>query len=132
MTLDFIIKIKLREKKMKHFLIIAALLFAATCSAFHVASKQSSTSMRLSARSKSVPFLDQPKALNGKLPGDVGFDPLGLSNIWEGVSLIIDLILSYSYIYLITVVNRETGVKMLFQTFGQNLSNVPQSPLFNG
>jgi len=37
----------------------------------------------LSVRSKSVPFLDQPKALTGKYPGDVGFDPLGLSNIYS-------------------------------------------------
>jgi light-harvesting complex I chlorophyll a/b binding protein 1 len=33
------------------------------------------------ARSKSLPFLDQPKALDGTLPGDVGFDPLNLSGI---------------------------------------------------
>ena len=37
--------------------------------------------MVISAKSKAVPFLDQPKALTGKLPGDVGFDPLGLSTL---------------------------------------------------
>ncbi|KAH8061030.1 fucoxanthin chlorophyll a c [Aureococcus anophagefferens] len=28
-----------------------------------------------------MPFLDQPKNLDGKMAGDVGFDPLGLSEI---------------------------------------------------
>jgi len=36
----------------------------------------------LNARSKSVPFLEQPPALDGTLPGDVGFDPLGLSSAY--------------------------------------------------
>jgi len=31
--------------------------------------------------SESMPFLDQPKNLDGKMAGDVGFDPLGLSEI---------------------------------------------------
>ena len=29
------------------------------------------------SRSKSIPFLIQPKALDGSLAGDEGFDPLG-------------------------------------------------------
>eukprot|EP01038_Epipyxis_sp_PR26KG_P013117 gene13117-17581_t len=36
----------------------------------------------LNVRSKSVPFLEQQPALTGKLPGDVGFDPLGLTALW--------------------------------------------------
>jgi hypothetical protein len=40
----------------------------------------------LNARSKSVPFLEQPAALKGNLPGEVGFDPLGLTSIWGDVS----------------------------------------------
>jgi len=32
------------------------------------------------AKSKAVPFLDAPKALDGTLPGDKGFDPLGFTN----------------------------------------------------
>eukprot|EP00612_Vaucheria_litorea_P001002 CAMPEP_0171461070 /NCGR_PEP_ID=MMETSP0945-20130129/5672_1 /TAXON_ID=109269 /ORGANISM="Vaucheria litorea, Strain CCMP2940" /LENGTH=216 /DNA_ID=CAMNT_0011987357 /DNA_START=76 /DNA_END=726 /DNA_ORIENTATION=- len=31
--------------------------------------------------SKSLPFLPKPALLDGTLPGDVGFDPLGLSNV---------------------------------------------------
>lgn len=45
------------------------------------ASKKVST--RLNAKSKSVPFLEQPKALDGKAPGDVGFDPLGFTDMWK-------------------------------------------------
>jgi light-harvesting complex I chlorophyll a/b binding protein 1 len=55
--------------------------------AFAPASKVASSSSVLSAaKSKSVPFIDQPAALTGKLPGDVGFDPLGLSSLYPDVS----------------------------------------------
>jgi len=47
-----------------------------------VPAKQSSVSHALNAKSKSVPFIEQPPALDGTLPGDVGFDPLGLSSLW--------------------------------------------------
>lgn len=33
--------------------------------------------------SKAVPFLPQPAKLDGSLPGDVGFDPLGFSDMWD-------------------------------------------------
>ena len=33
------------------------------------------------ANSLSMPFLEQPKNLDGSMAGDVGFDPLGLSEI---------------------------------------------------
>lgn len=35
------------------------------------------------AASKSVPFLPQPAKLDGTLPGDVGFDPLGFSDMFD-------------------------------------------------
>mmetsp|Transcript_40707 Transcript_40707/g.41563 ORF Transcript_40707/g.41563 Transcript_40707/m.41563 type:complete len:227 (-) Transcript_40707:164-844(-) len=44
--------------------------------------KQTRASQALNVRSKSVPFIEQPPALDGSLPGDVGFDPLGLSSLW--------------------------------------------------
>jgi len=40
----------------------------------------------LNVRSKSVPFLDQPPALTGKMAGDVGFDPVGFSSYWADVN----------------------------------------------
>lgn len=33
--------------------------------------------------SKSVPFFERPPKLDGTLPGDVGFDPLGFSNYYD-------------------------------------------------
>lgn len=33
--------------------------------------------------SAAVPFLEKPAKLNGTLPGDVGFDPLGFSNMYD-------------------------------------------------
>lgn len=35
------------------------------------------------AASRSVPFLERPPKLDGSLPGDVGFDPLGFSNYFD-------------------------------------------------
>ena len=35
------------------------------------------------AASPSVPFLERPAKLDGSLPGDVGFDPLGFSNKFD-------------------------------------------------
>lgn len=38
--------------------------------------------MSLNAQmSKSIPFLVQPEKLDGSMPGDMGFDPMGLSEI---------------------------------------------------
>ena len=45
----------------------------------------SSTSLN-AMRSKSVPFMEQPPALDGTSAGDVGFDPLGLTSYWADVS----------------------------------------------
>lgn len=33
--------------------------------------------------SLAIPFSSRPTKLNGALVGDVGFDPLGLSNLWD-------------------------------------------------
>jgi len=37
--------------------------------------------VKLNAKSTSMPFLECPPKLDGSMAGDVGFDPLGLSNI---------------------------------------------------
>ena len=35
----------------------------------------------MDAKSKALPFLECPTKLDGSIPGDVGFDPLGLTEI---------------------------------------------------
>ena len=37
--------------------------------------------MALAAKSKSVPFLNQPEGLTDGIPGNVGFDPVGFSSL---------------------------------------------------
>jgi hypothetical protein len=44
-----------------------------------VAAQRAAVSMAM-AKSQALPFLEKPAKLDGSLPGDVGFDPLGLSN----------------------------------------------------
>lgn len=41
----------------------------------------SSGGMSMMANSKAIPFMPQPEKLDGTMAGDIGFDPLGLSNI---------------------------------------------------
>lgn len=66
---------------MTKFLALLVALVSAV-NAFKAPVQGARSSVALNVRSKSVPFLDQPTALTGKYPGDVGFDPLGLSNIF--------------------------------------------------
>lgn len=33
--------------------------------------------------SEAIPFLEKPPMLDGKMAGDVGFDPLGFSNNYD-------------------------------------------------
>lgn len=39
--------------------------------------------MSAAPMSPAVPFLERPKKLDGTLPGDVGFDPLGFSDFFD-------------------------------------------------
>lgn len=60
-----------------------AILFALLTQVFgFIPSAQIKSSTTLNVKSKSVPFLEQPAALDGKSAGDVGFDPLGLTALW--------------------------------------------------
>lgn len=43
----------------------------------------SSRTVSMTSKSASVPFLDKPGKLNGQLPADAGFDPLGFSNRFD-------------------------------------------------
>jgi hypothetical protein len=67
---------------MQFFALLIVLALASSAFAF-TSSVNSRVSTRLNAKSKSVPFLEQPKALDGKAPGDVGFDPLGFTGMWQ-------------------------------------------------
>lgn len=60
----------------------AAALLAGSASAFAPAPAGRSDKVALAAeKSASLPFMNRPPLLDGSMAGDVGFDPLGLSNI---------------------------------------------------
>jgi|UniRef100_A0A7S1Z6B0 hypothetical protein len=60
----------------------AAALLAGSASAFAPAPAGRANNVALAAeKSASLPFMNRPALLDGSMAGDVGFDPLGLSNI---------------------------------------------------
>jgi len=61
---------------------IVGLFLLATVTGVAAFSPASNTraAMSLSAKSKSVPFLEQPPKLDGSMAGDRGFDPAGFTN----------------------------------------------------
>eukprot|EP00638_Chattonella_subsalsa_P016202 CAMPEP_0117853028 /NCGR_PEP_ID=MMETSP0949-20121206/23434_1 /TAXON_ID=44440 /ORGANISM="Chattonella subsalsa, Strain CCMP2191" /LENGTH=221 /DNA_ID=CAMNT_0005701325 /DNA_START=57 /DNA_END=717 /DNA_ORIENTATION=+ len=59
---------------------VIATLIGSAC-AFQPAQFGARTSTALAAKREAVPFLDKPDCLDGSLAGDVGFDPLKLSEI---------------------------------------------------
>jgi len=63
-------------------------LLSASASAFAPSStqQQSVVSLNAAERSASLPFMNRPALLDGSMAGDVGFDPLGLSDI-DGVGV---------------------------------------------
>jgi len=66
----------------------ALALLAGSASAFAPASNGRVVTSLAADNSKSLPFLTRPPLLDGSMAGDVGFDPLGLSNIDEvGIDL---------------------------------------------
>ena len=60
---------------------IALSCLASSAMGFMTPAAPKASTTALAAKSKAVPFLDAPKSLDGTLSGDVGFDPLGLSDI---------------------------------------------------
>jgi len=73
---------------MKSSAAIVAFL-SASASAFapsHNAQSSSLVSLNAAERSASLPFMNRPPLLDGSMAGDVGFDPLGLSEI-DGVGI---------------------------------------------
>jgi len=67
---------------MKVVVALAAVFGSASAFAPTFMASQGRVSTRLNAeKSKSLPWMNRPPLLDGSLAGDVGFDPLGLSNI---------------------------------------------------
>ncbi|KAJ8608257.1 hypothetical protein CTAYLR_007278 [Chrysophaeum taylorii] len=65
------------------------IVLAACVSGFSVA-PSTSRSTALDAKSKAIPFLDAPPALDGSMVGDKGFDPIGFSAIdWNMAETIV-------------------------------------------
>jgi len=60
--------------------VVVVLVLIASASAF-VPTSVARSLIQLSAKSKSLPFLDAPSKLDGSMVGDVGFDPMELSEI---------------------------------------------------
>mmetsp|Transcript_4708 Transcript_4708/g.5757 ORF Transcript_4708/g.5757 Transcript_4708/m.5757 type:complete len:222 (-) Transcript_4708:362-1027(-) len=60
---------------------LAATLLAGSASAFSPAANGRPSSAIAAEKSQSLPFMNRPALLDGSMAGDVGFDPLGLSNI---------------------------------------------------
>jgi len=66
--------------------IIALLSASASAFAPSATQQQSLVSLNAAERSKALPFMNRPALLDGSMAGDVGFDPLGLSDI-DGVGV---------------------------------------------
>lgn len=60
---------------------IALSLLAGSAAAFAPAQVARSSTALSAEKSQALPFLNRPPLLDGSMAGDVGFDPLGLSNI---------------------------------------------------
>uniref|UniRef100_A0A7S2KFA5 Uncharacterized protein n=1 Tax=Leptocylindrus danicus TaxID=163516 RepID=A0A7S2KFA5_9STRA len=93
-------------------LCVAALL--AVAGAFAPVSKPSKA-VGLNAMSKSLPFLEVPEKLDGTMAGDVGFDPMGLSEIQADLKYARWAELKHGRIAMLAI----TG--MVFQEYGPHL-----------
>ena len=66
--------------------------------------------------SESVPFLKQPANLDGSLPGDVGFDPLGFSEVFD-VKILREAELKHGRIAMLAVLGYLTQEVFVFPFF---------------
>mmetsp|Transcript_40481 Transcript_40481/g.49294 ORF Transcript_40481/g.49294 Transcript_40481/m.49294 type:complete len:223 (-) Transcript_40481:132-800(-) len=67
---------------MVKFSAFAAALLAGSANAFAPSPASTGRMVQLNAeKSQALPFMNRPPLLDGSMAGDVGFDPLGLSNI---------------------------------------------------
>ncbi|GJQ08463.1 hypothetical protein GpartN1_g254.t1 [Galdieria partita] len=54
--------------------------FTQSTSLQHAVIKKNFFSIHMAAKSRALPFLEAPRKLDGKIPGDAGFDPLYISD----------------------------------------------------
>jgi hypothetical protein len=59
---------------------IVLLLAVGACVSAYQASRSARSAFTLFAKSKALPFLEAPAKLDGSMVGDVGFDPMGITN----------------------------------------------------
>lgn len=76
---------------MRHMKVVVMIAFLRAVAAFspQIMSKDRALrTVRSAEMSKAIPFLEKPRLLDGTMAGDVGFDPLGLSEISDvGIDL---------------------------------------------
>mmetsp|Transcript_5790 Transcript_5790/g.10096 ORF Transcript_5790/g.10096 Transcript_5790/m.10096 type:complete len:200 (-) Transcript_5790:1884-2483(-) len=93
-------------------LVLSALVAAA--SAFAPAQVSQRTSVALNAEmSKSIPFLVRPEKLDGSLPGDMGFDPMGLTEIQNDLNYAAAAEIKHGRICMLAIVGmvvQESGL----------------------
>lgn len=87
--------------KMLCLLVIALLLSVATA---FMATPTKTISTALFAKSKAIPFLEKPEKLDGSLAGDVGFDPLGLTNTIGNMNYVAAAELKHGRVSMLAVV----------------------------
>jgi hypothetical protein len=87
---------------------------AASAAAFAPA-QQGRSSVALNEMSKSIPFLTVPEKLDGSMPGDMGFDPMGLSDIQYDLKYARWAELKHGRICMLAVVG------MVWQEYGPHL-----------
>ena len=77
--------------------------------------KQGRSSVSLNEMSRSIPFLQVPEKLDGSLPGDMGFDPMNLSDIQTDLNYARWAELKHGRICMLAVVG------MVWQEYGPHL-----------
>jgi len=105
------------------FQTLNVVLLAASATAFSptLNSPYSRGSVSLNAEmSKSLPFMIRPEKLDGSMPGDVGFDPMGLSEIQPDLNYAREAELKHGRICMLAItgmVVQEAGIHLPGERF---------------
>lgn len=85
------------------FFVLCAALLSVTV-AFQTNSAKAATSLKLFAKSKALPFIEAPAALDGSMVGDFGFDPLGFTNTIGNMNYVRSAELKHGRVAMLAVV----------------------------